>query len=277
LSDLSLSEIESLGYYDFMAYLEVPFFNIGGAPSIDLLAERCMIDEHSHVLDVGCGTGGNSAYVVKKYGCKVTGIDISEIMIERANKRAEKLELKHKLNFSLGDAYDLQFPDGHFDAVLTVFVSQFLDIERAFPEFMRVLANGGCLGINEMYREANVPEEHIKKVDEAERVFRVLTDLPFSIRSPEVWKRGFEKTGFRDVSVESFSEFLDARRGLEMINEMGGWLKLLSLLWKTYSLGLKSKKIRSRYAKMNKGKNVMLRDKKTSKYFGYVIGVGKKP
>ena len=76
-----------------MAYLEVPFFNIGGAPSIDLLAERCMIDEHSHVLDVGCGTGGNSAYVVKKYGCKVTGIDISEIMIERANKRAEKIPL----------------------------------------------------------------------------------------------------------------------------------------------------------------------------------------
>jgi hypothetical protein len=61
-----------------------------------------------------------------------------------------------------------------------------------------------------------------------------------------------------------------------MIKDMGGWLHLFRLLWKTCSLGLRSKKIRARYGKMNKGKNVMFRDKKTKKYFGYVLGVGKK-
>ena len=88
-SSFSLSEIEDLGYYDFMAYLEVPFFNIGGTPSIDELAKRCMIGEDSRVLDVGCGTGGNSAYIAKNYGRHVTGIDISELMIEKARMRAE--------------------------------------------------------------------------------------------------------------------------------------------------------------------------------------------
>lgn len=39
----SISEIESLGYYDFMAYLKVPFFDIGGNSSLDLLVERCPV------------------------------------------------------------------------------------------------------------------------------------------------------------------------------------------------------------------------------------------
>ena len=273
---LTLSEIEDLGYYDFMAYLEVPFFNIGGSPSIDLLAERCKIDKNSHVLDIGCGTGGNSAYLVEKYGCKVTGIDISELMIKKALKRAKDLNLEDKLSFNVGDAYNMAFQEGEFDVVLTIFVSQFLDIDRAFLEFKRVLKRNGHLGINEMYRQADVPEHLINKVDEIESIFRKLTNLPFRIRSPDAWENGFGKAGYEDIIIESFNEFLDVRRGLDMIKEMGGWLKLTSILWKTASLGLRSKKIRQRYAKLNEGKRVMLREKETNKYFGYVVGVGRK-
>lgn len=277
MDTLTLEEIEELGYYDFMAYLEVPFFNIGGAPSIDLLAERCGIGDNSHVLDVGCGTGGNAVYLAEHFGCKVTGIDISELMIEQANKRINGHDLADRLDFHVGDAYELDYPDESFDVVLTTFVSQFLDLNRAFPEFRRVLKPDGYLGINEMYRLANVPEEDLEKVNYAEEVFRELTELPFSIRSPETWKKGFLEAGFTDVDVESFSEFLDVRRGLDMIQEMGGWGKLLRILWRTFSLALVSGKIRARYGRLSRGKNVMLRDKKTSKYFGYVLGVGRKP
>lgn len=272
---LTLSEIEDLGYYDFMAYLEVPFFNIGGTPSMDLLAERCSIDESSHVLDIGCGTGGNAAYLAKKIGCKVTGVDISELMIVQANRKITDLGLEDKLSFYVGDAYNLDFLDDSFDAVITVFVSQFLDLETAFPEFMRVLKKGGFLGVNEMYRESNVPTDLVEKVDYAEQVFIELTELPFKIRSPEEWKQGFENARFEGVSVEAFSDFIDVNKGLAMIEDFGGWLNLFSILWKTAALGLRSKKIRERYGKMNRGKRVMLRDKKTNKYFGYVLGVGK--
>jgi ubiquinone/menaquinone biosynthesis C-methylase UbiE len=274
---LTLSEIEKLGYYDFMAYLEVPFFNIGGTPSMDLLAERCSIDEYSHVLDVGCGTGGNAAYLTKTIGCRVTGVDISELMIERANKRVEDLELEDRLSFYVGDAYNLDFLDETFDAVLTVFVSQFLDLENAFSEFVRVLKKGGFLGVNEMYRASNVPAELVERVDNAEQVFIELTDLPFKLRSQEKWRQGFDYAGFDNVSVETFSDFIDVNRGLAMIEDFGGWLNLFTILWKTAALGLRSKKIRERYGKINRGKRVMLSDKKTSKYFGYVLGVGKKP
>jgi ubiquinone/menaquinone biosynthesis C-methylase UbiE len=273
---LTVSEVEELGYYDFMAYLEVPFFNIGGAPSMDVLADRCEIDEDSHVLDVGCGTGGNAAYLAENYGCRVTGVDISGLMIEQANRRASELGIEDRLSFQVGDAYGLEFPEESFDTVITIFVSQFLDLERAFPEFMLVLKKEGFLGINEMYREGNVPAEDVERVEYAEHVFRELTGLPFRLRSSEEWRRGFENAGFEGVSVEAFSDFLDMKRGLGMIKEFGGLVKLVSILWRVVVLGLRSEKIRERYSIMNRGKRVMLRDKETRKYFGYVLGVGNK-
>jgi ubiquinone/menaquinone biosynthesis C-methylase UbiE len=220
--ELSIEEIEKLGYYDFMAYLDVPYFNIGGSPSLDLLAERCGINENSHVLDVGCGTGGNAAHIVQKYGCRVTGIDISELMIEKAKKRAVENCLGDQLSFHVGDAYALDFPNESFDIVLTLFVSQFLEINQAFPEFHRVLKKGGYLGVNEMYREQNIPEEKREKADTAEHVFRELTDLPFSLRSPERWEHGFTDARFKEVLVEKFREVVDVQRGIEMVKELGG-------------------------------------------------------
>ena len=275
-SSFSLSEIEDLGYYDFMAYLEVPFFNIGGTPSIDELATRCKIDEDSQVLDVGCGTGGNSAYLAKNYGCHVTGVDISELMVEKAWMRAEDLKMGEKLTFRVGDAYDLDFSDESFDAVITVFVSQFLDLEKAFPDFKRVLKRGGYLGVNEMYRENPVPEEFVDRDDYAEQVFQELTNLPFRLRSPIDWKYGFDEAGFQDVSVERHSDLMDVTRGWGMIEDFGGWLKTLSIFWRMSVIGLRSKKIRDRYRKISRGKRVMFNDRETSKFFGYVLGVGKK-
>ena len=181
------------------------------------------------------------------------------------------------MRFMVGDAYRLGFPDESYDVVLTVFVSQFLELEHAFPEFSRVIVSGGCLGVNEMYRLGDVPEMLVDRVDEAETVFRELTELPFSLRSPETWERGFSDAGFVDVGVEAFEYNMDVRAGLEMVEDMGGWWKMLKMLWKTFMLALRSRKIREKYMRIGRGKDVMLRDKETKKYFGYVLGVGTKP
>jgi protein-L-isoaspartate O-methyltransferase len=96
---LDIKEIEELGYYDFMGYLEVPFFNIGGAASMDKLIEMCGIKKNSEVLEVDCGTGGNACYIAKATGCHVTGIDIAEHMVVEAKKRAEKEGLTDRVTF----------------------------------------------------------------------------------------------------------------------------------------------------------------------------------
>ena len=274
---LTVKEIEELGYYDFMGYMGVPFFNIGGAASMDRLAGLCRIDEDALVLDVGCGTGGNSCYLAEKHGCRVVGIDIAERMIMYAEKRAEELGLTDRVSFQVGDAYGLELPDGGFDAVLTVFTSQFLDPERAFPEFHRVLRQGGYLGINEMYRADQVPPEAVERVDYGELVFRELTDLPFTLRSPSVWRGAFKAAGFTDTVVEEYSNFMGQAESLSMIEEVGGWGRFMGILWEMLVLAVRSDKIRRRYGKINKGKSVLLRDKVASKYIGYILCAGMKP
>jgi len=273
--DLSLEELEELSYYDFMGYMDVPFFNIGGVASIDRLAELCEIGENREVLMVGCGTGGNSCYLAQTYGCYITGVDIAEHMIQKAQRRAEELRLTDRVSFQLGDAYHLEFPPDSFDVVLTVFVSQFLDREGAFPEFVRVLEPDGYLGINEMCKADEIPPEAIDSVREGEQVFQELTELPFTLNSPSEWRCAFEAAALTNVVVEEYSEFL--RASLKMIDEFGGWGKLIKTLGRMLLLAARSKKIRSRFGRISRGKRLLLRDKVAAEYIGYILVVGKKP
>lgn len=161
---LSIEEIENLSYYDFMGYLGVPFFQIGGLKSTEKLGELCQIDEDKRVLVVGCGTGFNTCYLARKFGCRLMGVDIAEEAIKKAKERAEKEKLEKMVEFRVGDAYALPFEAGAFDAVITQFVSQFLDMEK---EFTRVLKKGGFVGVNEMFKDEEMPPKVAEEILEA--------------------------------------------------------------------------------------------------------------
>ena len=274
---LPIEEIEKLGYYDFMGYMEVPFFNIGGVGSIDRLAEMLELKEGVRALEIGCGTGSNACYLANRYGCHVTGIDISEQMVNQARLRAEDLGLSDRVDFRLGDAYDLGFPDSSFDVVFTVFVSQFLDPSRAFKEFYRVLGHGGRLGINEMYKESKIPPEIKTRVDEGERVFKEITELPFNVRSDTEWRQGFIDAGFTEIKMDKFTNVGSFKSGLVMVDEMGGWWKLLKILWEMLVLAVRSSRIRKRFQLIGKGKGILVNDPVNSKYIGYILCAGYKP
>ena len=50
--------------------------HLGGVGATDELVFLCQITPDSYVLDVGCGAGVTASYLVKKYGCRVVGVDI---------------------------------------------------------------------------------------------------------------------------------------------------------------------------------------------------------
>ena len=174
-NNLSMEKIEKLSYYDFMSYLDVPFFHIGGLKSTMELAELCQIGKDSKVLMVGCRTGFTACYLAKKFGCTVMGVDIAEVSINKAKERAEKENLGDKVEFCIGDAYDLQFKSNTFDVVMTEFVSQFLDKDIAFREFVRVLKPGGYVGINELYKDEDIPPEEFEELMISEQIFGEIT------------------------------------------------------------------------------------------------------
>jgi demethylmenaquinone methyltransferase/2-methoxy-6-polyprenyl-1,4-benzoquinol methylase len=98
------------------------------------------------VLDACCGTG-DLAIAAAKVGGRVTGLDFSERMLERAQRKAPEFD------WVSGDLLELPFPDSSFDAATVGFgVRNVDDLERALRELRRVLRDGGRLGILEITR-----------------------------------------------------------------------------------------------------------------------------
>jgi ubiquinone/menaquinone biosynthesis C-methylase UbiE len=271
---LSIEEIENLSYYDFMAYLNAPFFNLGGASSIDELAEMCGLSEGQKVLNVGCGTGFNSCYLAKEYGCSIVGVDIAEGMVEKAKERAEKEELTNLVKFEIGDAYGLQFEDNSFDGVITSFVCQFLNLEKAFKEFRRVLKPGGYIAINEMYKADAIPEEPAEIVNRGEEIFQEIIELPFKYYTANDWVKAFENANLKDVQLEEVP--YKSIKIRQLIKDIGGYKYMFKTMGAIIKLAWKSKKLRHRFGLLGQAKKVF-RNKEAKKYVGYVLVVGKKP
>ncbi|WP_235283319.1 class I SAM-dependent methyltransferase [Methanosarcina sp. 2.H.A.1B.4] len=275
---LSVKEAEALGYYDFMSYLGVPYYHTGGLTSTKKLADLCRIDRTKKVLMVGCGTGFSACFLARKIGCEVVGIDIAELSIEKAKERARRQGVSDRVKFRVGDAYALPFEVGTFDTVITEFVSQFLDRSRAFKEFARVLKPDGYVGINEMYKEERIPPKAAEEIAYAEKVFGEITGLPFSLSTPEEWKKGLEEGGLKDVNVRKFRPSPGPGEVKALMEGMGGSWKFsryfVELILKMGKYYLFSRTIRYRFNRLGEGKKILLRKKSTSKYVGYVLATG---
>ena len=102
------------------------------------------------VLDACCGTG-DLALAAAHAGGRVTGLDFSEPMLERARRKSSSVE------WVRGDLLELPFPDGQFDAATVGFgVRNVADLDRALAELQRVLRPGGRLGILEITQPRGV-------------------------------------------------------------------------------------------------------------------------
>ena len=104
------------------------------------------------VLDVGVGTGKNLPYYPE--GIKLTGIDISPKMLEKARKRANKLGIK--VDLEVMDVEDVRFPDQTFDFIVVTFVfCSATDPVKGLRELARVLKDDGTILLLEHVRSEN--------------------------------------------------------------------------------------------------------------------------
>ena len=115
-------------------------------PAAAEVVEVARIVPGESVLDVGCGTG-NAALAAARYGGVVTGVDPATRLVDVARARARDLGLD--ATFRPGDAQALDFADGAFDAVISVFAVIFApDGETAVSELLRVTHPGGRVVIS---------------------------------------------------------------------------------------------------------------------------------
>ncbi len=106
------------------------------------------------ILDVATGTGD---FAITSYNIlkpeKITGIDISDGMLDIGRKKVEKLKLEKKIELLNGDSEAILYDDNSFDAVTVAFgVRNFEDLEKGLSEIYRVLKPGGKLIVLECSR-----------------------------------------------------------------------------------------------------------------------------
>jgi SAM-dependent methyltransferase len=123
-------------------------FHIRGRAATLELARAAGLDATKRVLDVGCGVGGTSRCLAKEFGCRVTGIDLTDEYCRAATMLTAKTGLAHLVDYRQGDATKLPFDDQAFDVVWTEHVAMNIpDKTRLYKEIHRVLKPGGTLAI----------------------------------------------------------------------------------------------------------------------------------
>lgn len=114
-------------------------------PVAERLVDVADLRPGSRVLDVACGSG-NAAIAATRLGCVVAGVDYVPALLDRGRERA--LAERVDVDFRDGDAEELPFVDGSFDAAVSVFGSMFApDHPKAAAELVRVTRPGGTIAL----------------------------------------------------------------------------------------------------------------------------------
>jgi phosphatidylethanolamine/phosphatidyl-N-methylethanolamine N-methyltransferase len=114
-----------------------PVFSRGRRSAVEA-AERI----GGRILEVGVGTGLSLDQYARRN--RITGIDISEPMLEKARERVKRLRLGNVEDISVMDAEHLTFADASFDVVVAQYVVTAVpNPENALDEFVRVVRPGG--------------------------------------------------------------------------------------------------------------------------------------
>ena len=121
----------------------IPFSKVPGhSDSMPLLIRMSGLDSSDSVLDVACGPGLVACEFAKIAG-HVTGIDITEKMIEQARRLQAEKRLAN-ISWSVGDILPLPYPDDHFSIVLTRYsLHHFVKPSLVLEEMRRVCKPGG--------------------------------------------------------------------------------------------------------------------------------------
>ncbi len=110
------------------------------------LVSRVEVSQTDTVLDVATGTAAVALELVRQKDCFVVGVDRTPEMLDEGRRRVALAAATGKVRLEQGDARELPFGDGTFDAVTFTYLLRYVDDPAAtLRELARVVKPGGVL------------------------------------------------------------------------------------------------------------------------------------
>jgi ubiquinone/menaquinone biosynthesis C-methylase UbiE len=183
----------------------------GGLEAVEALGRRAGIDAASRVLDVCAGLAGPARFMARRWGARVTGIDLNPERAAGARRLSAAVGLDGLVRMVRGDAQVLPFRAGAFTAVVSQEgLLHVPDKAEALAECRRVLLPGGRIAFSDWIATARLSDRERRRLDE--------WMAAVTLQSIEGYKAllagaGFVAIGAEDLSVEWIAIL---RRRLEM-------------------------------------------------------------
>ncbi len=168
-----------------------------------MLAARSLVAASDRLLDIGSGIGGPARYMAKRFGCRVTGIDLTAEFCDAARHLTQLLGLAKEVDFQQGDALKMPFADGTFQGAFSMNVSMNIaDKPALYREIRRVLKPGGWLVLSELAKGPGSPMDYPTPW--------AATASESFLATPDETRAGLEAAGFEIVEFRDASEAVKA-------------------------------------------------------------------
>lgn len=171
----------------------VNMMNAGHSSMAEWGFSHIKINSNDICLDIGCGGGANVKRLLERSEKgNVTGIDYSDISVEKSQKLNKKEIENNRCQILQGNVMDLPFKDETFNAI-TAFETIYFwpDITQAFKQVYRILKSNGIFMIcNELDGENSKDEKWTKIVQD------------MKIYNSEQIKMSLQTVGFTDIKMD---------------------------------------------------------------------------
>ena len=160
LLDQILSGVEAIGKTPESVTVDdlapVDEFHIGGRQASEEFIGQLGLSEDNHVLDVGCGIGGTSRFVANRFGCRVTGIDLTPEFVSTGQSLCDWVGLTGQVKLTQGDATAMPFSDESFDAAFMLHVAMNIANKTGlFAEIYRLIKPGAVFGVYDVMQTSD--------------------------------------------------------------------------------------------------------------------------
>jgi sarcosine/dimethylglycine N-methyltransferase len=185
-------------------------FHGRAAAATEALSIRLAPKAGDRLLDIGSGIGGPARWMAARFGCHVTGIDLTRAFCDAAEALTRACGMTDQVRIVHGSATDLPFPDQSFDRAYSQNVlMNIADKPKFYREAFRVLHPGGVFAVDQIALGPNGPPNYPQPWASVPEASFLAT--PEEIRGDSS-VAGFEIVTLRDATDEAIAFQEEMRR-----------------------------------------------------------------